>query len=99
MLSKKHRGLPSRVDRVASGTQTGKDEKGKRSPEDQKLIIKAGAIDEMFLIGPELVRRAKIVGEASDLFSACWKRPAILNFNLALTLIHPVSIQGRSTTR
>jgi hypothetical protein len=28
---------------------------------DRALVAKAGAIDEMFLIGPELVRRAKIV--------------------------------------
>jgi hypothetical protein len=62
---KKHRVEAPAGSRVASPKELHK-MKSAAQARDRKLVAKGGAVDEMFLIHPDLVKTAKIIWPADD---------------------------------
>ena len=62
-ISKKHRVKVPASSRVASPEKLQK-MKSAAQARDRKLVAKGGAVDEMFLIHPDLVKAAKIIWPA-----------------------------------
>lgn len=64
-ISEKHRVKAPAGGRVASPEKLQK-MKSAAQARDRKLVAKGGAVDEMFLIHPDLVKAAKIIWRADD---------------------------------
>jgi hypothetical protein len=64
-IPKKHRAEAPAGSRVASPKTLHK-MKSAAQARDRKLVAKGGAVDEMFLIHPDLVKTAKIIWPADD---------------------------------
>jgi hypothetical protein len=64
-ISNKHRVEALAGSRVASPKKLQK-MKSEAQARDRKLLAKGGAVDEMFLIHPDLVKTAKVIWPADD---------------------------------
>jgi hypothetical protein len=64
-IPEKHRVKAPAGSRVASAEKL-QNMKNASQARDRKLVAKGGAIDEMFLIHPDLVKTAKIIWPADD---------------------------------
>jgi hypothetical protein len=64
-ISKKHEAEAPAGSRIASPKKLQK-MKIAAQARDRKLVAKGGAVDEMFLIHPDLVKTAKVIWPADD---------------------------------